>query len=275
MGPAINTWPVLGAENDGVLLPLLLKTEICATPETVESNILSALGTEYRPFTPLLQPAHERVVSICGSAPSLEWTHEDVEGDVFACNAAHDFLLDRRIVPRYQMLWDADPVITRFFTPRKGVIYLVASRCHPDVLKRLEGFDTVVWHAAGDECLQRLLEAQNRVEPMLGGGSAAVVRAMFLAYAMGYRKMHLFGVDSSYEELTHIKKSVVEEQELNVNCLGKWFKTTPWLAMQAEDFKVIGPALRDAGTEIVVHGSGLVPTIARDFGFSTPNYLGV
>lgn len=274
LAPATNHWPVLGARNDGVLSPLVLKSEICATPAQVEENISAALALDYVRFNKFMKAPHDGVISICGSAPSLLWTYEDTEGDILACNAAHDFLIDRNVIPKYEMLWDADAVINKFFTPRKGVIYLVASRCHPDVFKRLEGFDVVVWHAGGDECLEGLLQAAKRIEPMVNGGSAAVVRGMFVAFAMGYRKMHLFGVDSSYDELTHVRKSVVEEQRLEVNCLGKWFKTTPWLAMQAEDFKIIGPALRDAGAEIVVHGTGLVPTIARDFGFSTPNYLG-
>lgn len=271
--PATN-WPVIGGKQDGVLAPLVLKSEICATPESVEFNLNQSLGGEYVSFLPMIQPEHEKTVSIVGSAPSLQWTYEDIEGDVLACNAAHDFLIDRNIEPTFEMLWDADPVITKFFTPRKGVIYLVASRCHPGVFEKLHGYDVRVWHAGGDECLERLLVNKNRMEPIINGGSAAVVRAMFLAYAMGYRKMHLFGVDSSYEGMTHFQKSVVPEEELEVVCLGQWFKTTPWLAMQAEDFKIIAPALREGGAEIIVHGTGLVPTIARENGFSTPNYLG-
>jgi len=214
------------------------------------------------------------VVSICGSAPSFVDTYVEVIGDIFACNAAQDFLVSRGITPKYEMLWDADPIITQLFTPQHGVRYLVASRCHPDVFDRLDGYDVVVWHAGGDECLERLLNERDVQEPIVNGGSAAVVRAMFVAYAMGYRDMRLFGVDcSSKNKKTHLRDSVVPENELRVFCNGVWFETTPWLAMQAEDFKIIGPALRDGGTNIVVHGEGLIPHIARELKFSTPNYF--
>lgn len=262
------TWPVMGAKSGDVLAPLSLATEICETPENIRANLVSALSSEYEPFTRRLLTKGGSAISICGSGPSLRREFYKAKGDVLACNAAHDFLVRNGMKPTYGMVWDADKVVNKFITPTDGVEYLLASRCHPEVFERFQGRNVTVWHAGGDECLPDLLDEYNKPEPIINGGSAAVVRAMFLAAAMGYLEMHIFGADSSYEgQSSHFQPSVVAEQELGVFCLGKWFKTTPWLAVQVEDFKLIAPALRDGGARIVVYGDGLLPHVARELGF--------
>jgi hypothetical protein len=266
-------WPVMGAKDgDNVLAPLSLATEICETPENVRANLVSTLSKPYNPFTKRLLTKGGSVVSICGSGPSLRREFYKTKGDVLACNAAHDFMVRNGRKPDFGMVWDADKVVNKFITPTDGVEYFLASRCHPDVFERFAGFNVTVWHAGGDECLPDLLDEYNKPEPIINGGSAAVVRGMFLAAAMGYREMHIFGADSSYEgEASHFQKSVVPEEALNVYCLGKWFKTTPWLAVQVEDFKLIGPALRDGGVKIVIYGDGLLPHVARELGLEVHN----
>lgn len=250
---------------DTPLLPVTFSQEICETPENVRKNIEATLKRGYTPFNDMLRSTK---VSIVGSGPSLKRTLKSVCGDVFACNAAHDFLVSNGIVPRYGMLWDADKVVTKFVTPRADVTYLLASRCHPDVFKQFEGFKTVVWHAGGDKHVEECIEESGRFEPFINGGSAAVTRSLFMCYAMGYSEMHLFGADSSCEEEeTHIRKSVVPEKLMDIYCHGKWFKTTAWLAVQAEDFKLLAPSLRGAGVKIVVHGDGLIPHIASALEF--------
>lgn len=252
-------------ESKGSLVPVTFSQEICETPEKIRLNIESSLKRSYTPFNDMLRSTR---VSIVGSGPSLKRTLKSIRGDVFACNAAHDFLVAHGIVPKYGMLWDADQVVTKFVTPRKDVTYLLASRCHPSVFEQFEGYKYIVWHAGGDKHIDECLEESRRYEPLINGGSAAVTRSLFMCFAMGYAEMHLFGVDSSCEqEETHVRKSVVPEKLIDIYCHDQWFKTTAWLAVQAEDFKLLAPSLRDAGVKIVVHGDGLIPHIARALEF--------
>lgn len=268
-------FPVLvhqGGSN-APLVPLRLKMELCALTEDIDANIEATMARQYKPFNSLLE-SETGTISICGSGPSLADTYKTLKGDIYACNAAHGWLLEHGVVPKFCMLWDADPVVHKFVVRHPKTIYLVGSRCHPSVFEALEGCDVRVWHAAGDKNLQDILEKHNRNEPMIGGGSAAVSRAMFVAYALGYRKMHLHGADSSYEEgYTHVRESVVKESEIKImvteNDRMKWFKTTAWLAGQCEDFKMIGPVLREMGVKIIVHGTGLLPHIAHTLQFDT------
>lgn len=258
----------------GPIVPLVLKMDVCETLENIERNLRSALGRDYVRLNEFLG-SKSGPASIVGFGPSLKDTYNDLVGDVMACNGAHDFLIEKGIVPKYAMLFDAAEVMNKFLTPHPEVTYFIASRCHPSIFEMLKGFKVVVWHVKGDEGIDELLDEYNKPEPMVHGGSAAVTRGMFLLRALGYTTLHLFGADSSYEgEFTHVKKSIVEEQEFMVYCDHKWWKTTPWLCGQVEDLKILAPEMKESGIDLVVHGTGLLPHVAHVIGLPTPNYLG-
>jgi hypothetical protein len=256
-------------EFRGEKRPLNLTYEVCETSDNIERNIRRTLESSYVPFNSLLDLPHDRTVSVVGFGPSLENTYKDLDGDIWACNGAHNWLIDRGVIPKYAMFWDASPVIAKFVKPNKDVTYLIGSRCHKSVFKLLEGYKVFVMQIGGDECLERLLEEYRIFEPVLGGGSAAVTRAMVIVTTMGYRKIKLFGADCSTEtEVTHLKKSIVNEELLTVWMDGKDYTSTAWLAGQVEDFKILAPALRKQGCELEVFGSGLLPHVARINGFA-------
>ncbi len=278
-------WPVVSKGGEELpWAPLKLKISLANTPEQVDSNIEASLKRQYIPFSSLIDK-EQGAVAIVGSGPSLKQTWKQLKrfkGDIIACNASNQFLLERGIIPKYVMIFDADILAEEFVTtPHKDITYLIASRCHPKVFEHLEGYKIVVWHAKGDLNLEKILEERNRMEPMCGGGGAAVTRTMFLAQPMGYRTLHLYGVDSSFDhdkeyegeidyseikqgqDHTHIRKSTTEEKFLPILCNGRVFHTTPWMASQAEDFKVLVPSLQQIGVKIVVHGTGLIPHLAK------------
>lgn len=231
-------------------------------------NVRATLDTEYVPFNVLLAPPHERVISICGFGPSLKETYGLLQGDVWACNGAHDWLIAHGVIPKYGMFWDAAEVIAKFVHPHPDVVYLVGSRCHRSVFKALEGYKVVVWHSVGDQGMDDMLCEYQRAEPMCGHGSAAATTAMSLCTNMGYRQIRMFGADSSYPgEHTHAKQSIVSEVPLDVWMDGRRFKSTSWLAGQVEDFQKLGPMLRDQGCNIEFYGDGLLQHCARINGF--------
>lgn len=252
----------------GSLAPVNFKTEVVETSDNIERNIRACLSRPYHPFTNVMANPYRPPCSIFGSGPSIDYTWPRATGDVIACNAAHDYLIKKGIVPRYAMLWDPVDVTEEFITPNPRVTYLLASRCHPKVFRRFRNHRVIVWHAAGDDCIQRLLEEYRKMEPMIMGGSAAAIRAMFLAVAMGYMNLNVFGMDGSFDgSSTHIRQSVVKEDEMApIFCNGKWFRTASWLAVQAEDFKKCAPYLAAVGVKMTLHGNGLIPHIASGMG---------
>ena len=260
-------------EPDAAWQPLKITSALANTVEDISGNIASALRRDYIPFNVLLG-TKKGAVAVVGSGPSLKknWPAlRGFKGDIVACNAACQFLLGKGIVPQYMMCFDADPLMLEFVTPHPDITYLIASRCPPRAFELLEGCRIVCWHAAGDERIRELLEASGRMEPMVIGGSAAVTRAMVLVLPMGYNETHLWGVDSSFEEgQTHIRKSTTAERRMAIMCNGRVFETAPWMAQQAEDFKVLIPKFKE-GHDIryIVHGDGLIPHIAMTMGLET------
>ncbi len=254
------------------LAPLNLEYDVCETHENIERNIRQTLESEYEPFIPLLDMPHERQISVVGFGPSLAKTYTQLKGEVLACNGAHNWLIDKGVIPKYGMFWDAHQVTAGFVKPHKDVTYLIASRCHRDVFKLLEGYRVYVWHTAGDKILEDLLVEYKRMEPMLSGGSAAVTRAMMVVSCMGYRNINLFGADASFDgTTTHVKESIVTEKPLEIWCNGKMFYSTSWMAGQVEEFKVLGPMMRDQGCNIELYGDGLLPYVAGLNGFTVHN----
>lgn len=251
------------------LAPLNLIYEMVDTEENIERNIRRTLESDYRPFNEWVVPVHDRPISIVGFGPSLKRTWQQLEGDVWACNGAHNWLIERGIVPKFAMFWDPVPDIAKFIKPHKDVNYMVASRCHADVFEALKGYNVFVWHALGDKCLDDLLCEYQRAEPMLPGGSAAVTRAMVIVTTMGYRTIRMFGADSSFDgEFTHVHQSIVPEEVREIWCGGRMFRSTLWLAGQVEDFKKLAPTLREQGNQIEFYSDGLMPHVARMHGFT-------
>jgi hypothetical protein len=237
--------------------------EVCATQEEAETNLGGTFTREYERFNEHLG-TRSGVLHICGAGPSLEDSYAELSGDVLACNSAIPFLLDKGVVPRYGMIWDASPLLVNFAVPNPFVTYLLASRCHESVFQRLNDCNIVVWHAGGDFDITGVLERAGIDEPMVNGGSAAVTRALYLAYALGYRELHLHGADSSYRgDRTHVQGSLVPEKRMTVCAQKQFFDTTPEWAAQVEEFKCIYPSFLQMGATIKVHGDGLLPTVAR------------
>lgn len=264
-------YPVLGVRlENGPVVPLALRMEVCATQEEAEGNISYTFQKEYERLNEHLD-TRTGLLHICGAGPSLEDSYEELSGDVLACNSALGFLLEKGITPRYAMIWDAHPLCANFAIPNPYVTYLLASRCHPSVFERLKDCNVIVWHAGGDYDVAGLLEMAGLThkceqcggphvyEPMVNGGSAAVTRALYLSQALGYREHHIHGGDSSYRgDRTHVAGSLVPEKRITVCAQRRFFDTTPEWAAQVEEFKCIHTAFKHLGAEIIVHGDGLL-----------------
>jgi len=252
---------------------LVLQPATNTSEDVITSNLAATFKRGYKPLTQA--EGYRGPISLVGAGPSLAWTYKDLVGDVMACNSAHDYLLGKGIVPQYTMLWDAHPVMANMITtPHPKVKYLVASRCHPSVFEKLKDCDVTVWHAmGGDDALGGLLAKHGRNELLVPGGTSSIMRATHLAGALGYAKeVHLFGIDSCCSGgKTHVKGSLTDQNTITLIACGKPFMVAPWMAMQAEDFKVFAPLLRANGMRLVVHGTGLIPYIATFLDIETPD----
>lgn len=250
------------------------------TNEDIARNIRSAVKRGLPSMRELMH-TKSGAVAIVGSGPSLKetWTRlKDFDGDILACNAACQFLLERGITPTYMMCFDADPLMLEFITPHKDIKHLIASRCPAEAFDMLKGCDVYIWHAGGDRYIEEILQENGLFkEPMVNGGTAAVTRSMYVAPILGYTELHIFGGDSSFADNgdTHIRKSTTDEKHIYIKYAdknnpkkGRVFLTAPWMTNQIEDFKILAPDLRENyGIRIVMHGDGYMQHVAKTMFF--------
>lgn len=240
--------------------------ELSFTPnvakDVLSSNIRSAIQRKCQWFEPRL--AHDETALIVGGGPSLETDipllrYMAQAGQIFALNGVPAYLEKANITPDFHVMLDADPACLNFVAPHIPMRRYYASQCSSEVLDAA-GSSLVCWHGGGDAMTSI---KEHTFRHIVGGGSTGATRAMVLAYGLGYRKFHLFGMDSSYEgNRGHAYEQADYANFVDVTCGDRVFKTSPQLLGQVEDFKKVVPNLISAACEVTVHGGGLLKAVA-------------
>lgn len=213
------------------------------------------------------QPERSDEVVIAGGGPSLVESLDRIPSGapILALNAAANWIIDRLSNARVaQIILDARPEMKEMVEPR-ALRHFFASQCHPSLFE-IEGTNVTVFHPN----IAGISEALGQIDKpahLIGGGSTVGLQAMVIAYVLGYRKIHLIGMDSSYrDDKGHTYQQSLNDGEriVDVTVAGKNFKAAPWMIQQAEEFQTVAAQLANMGCEIVVHGDGLLPTVARE-----------
>jgi hypothetical protein len=97
----------------------------------------------------------------------------------------------------------------------------------------------------------------------VGGGSTSGLRGISLLYMLGYRKLHLFGFDSSLRDdgLLKITGEMNQGQEIVVVADGTPFKCDGAMSCQAGEFELQTKFME--GLWLKCYGDGLIPYISR------------
>lgn len=231
-------------------------TRNCIPDEVIRHHVRLCLARDL-PELKSTEP-HDRVMVIAGSGPSL--TDIEPEGDIFALGGAHDWLIDRGIVPHGHINADPLPLVADYIkTPHPQVTYYLASHSHPFVF---EGVDNVVvWHdevnAGTDEVVREHGSPGEHI--MVTGGSTGATRAPFLGHELGYRKFVYYGVDGSGGRAA---RGLRNKPSLTVECGGRTFETPANLIHQAMELEAIIANFPE--WDIEVRGSELMAAVARE-----------
>lgn len=206
---------------------------------------------------------------IVGGGPSLKDTLTTIKlsasmgWPIFALNAASKFLTAHG-VPCWQIMIDPREGNVDYFDSQANG-YLLASQCHPRLFElageRASGFH-VAMEGIGDH-IHDLTTAT-----LIGGGITSGLTALALAFTLGYREIHLHGYDSSDAEDGNAHayaqgETRAEKKRLNAKYKGKHYRCSFAMYKQAEEFERFSRMLADLDTVIHVHGTGLLPDIAK------------
>jgi uncharacterized Rossmann fold enzyme len=243
-----------------------VETKYCVEKDIHFLHIQKAIAAGY-PAIPVARPDEFQPgpIAIVCSGPSLADTIEEIKGFkvVLTCSGAHDFLIERGIIPTYHM--ETDPrahkaIFTR--NPRTETMYLIASSCHPEVFANLKGHDVRLWHVVA----QNELHKMPRGHWMITGGCNVGLRALVMARLMGFRDIHVFGMDCSSDQTSRLFHANFHPNEPKtkghriVKVGDREFHTSDIFLECARQFFKETMLLSDARTTL--HGDGLLQALA-------------
>lgn len=247
---------------------------ICNTAKDERhANIKSAMGRDLPWLT--YKPAHDDHAVIVGGGPSARDCLAEIRMRVnggqhlVALNGSYQWLLGEGLVPDYHVIVDARSASIDFVKVASSYTrHLIASQCHPSIFERLEGISSVtVWHSAEPGVEELFEDDPGKPVHLIGGGSTVGLQALVIMHMLGYRKLHLFGYDSSFKDgQHHAYDQSLNDDDVVLDALhdGKTYKAAAWMVRQAEEFMILSPQLvADGNTVITVAGSGLLPDMAR------------
>lgn len=246
--------------------------ELTVRPNTTSDNMLANVEANAGRSLPVIDGVEEHgghAVLVGGGASLVSTLHEikwrASQGQtIFALNGCGRFLIENGVQPHFGVMLDPRAQNIMFLDggPRK---WLLASQVHPSIFDEAEtrGLKVQMWHFADSG-------KASKSGALIGGGITVGLTAMALVYTLGYRKLHLYGYDSSdadgaghaYEQ----NQSEPDMRRFTVFHGKRWFRTAPAMYAQAKAFPEWCGTLSEGGALITVHGDGLLPSIAHEIG---------
>lgn len=227
---------------------------------------LARMGENIKRAVPRLAPKPGRTdtLVVCGYGPSLRDTWYKIPDDALVCtvSGAHDFLIERGIVPRWHVEYDPRPHKCEFLKhPRNETCYCLASTCHEKMFEQLASSNVMLWHALGQDPKDdsALVAKHEHDGILLLGGSNAGSRAIMVGHVLGFRKFDLHGFDCGYlpNTIWAGPHSGDPHVAFDLECNGRKFLSSPAMVNSAEElWKMMQKTL--AGCEFTVRGNGLL-----------------
>lgn len=243
---------------------------VCNTPDEVLFQNIKANSVRDLPWLKQVDAHDGHAVIVGGGASVKDWIDEirmrqENGQTIFALNGAAKWLKENGIESDYSVIVDARLSNLVFVNYAKH--HLLASQCDPALFNFAE--NVTLWHQEYPDNMEEFnasLPERQPAHSLIGGGTTVGLSAMVIAYAIGYRAIHLYGYDSSYvdDDLHAYKQNDPQRVDCVVTVAGKTFRTTLAMAAQAELFPELSDSLIDLGCTITIRGDGLLPWTSKN-----------
>ncbi|HEX7960688.1 MAG TPA: 6-hydroxymethylpterin diphosphokinase MptE-like protein [Terriglobales bacterium] len=269
--------------------PFNLEVNQFGTAEEIQSHIRNALSLGLPEFSPALC-SHDGTFVVVGSGPSLLSTWEGLKEErakgrpICSIKGTHNFLIERGLNPDLWLTIDPRPRLDQLNLKSDQTIYLVSSRCHPEIFERLKDDKVILWHSYAEQdkadAIFEEVEQKNGKAGIfaMGGGTTSGIRCIYLAFAMGFRNFVLYGMDSSLGKdgttkrfngdksgkiveikVGSFKKDDEGNETEEYDAKSRTYLANTAMAQQAKDFQRMYEEL--PGIHIEAKGDGLIPAI--------------
>ena len=211
----------------------------------------------------------EELVILAGGASMLDYVDEikeriDGGAKCMVMNGTHDWAASQGILRHFYSMIEMRPSGAQFVAnPHPGIVYCISSACSPLVFDALKDIPSVyMMHCAGMQSRTTTLNRYyyNRIPAWVEGGSTIGLRAPMLAWWLGFRKFHFYGLDSCIIDTRHhaYPQALNDDSALEIIKVGdREFFCQGWMGDQAIGFLNF---IRDRGDlfQLQVHGDGLI-----------------
>ncbi len=199
-------------------------------------------------------------VAICGGGPSVaDHVDEIMSHDVIvACGTAHQFFIDRGIVPTYATSCDGHESAKKYYgTTFPETTYLLATNCEPVLFDMLEGRKIVTWHCLG------AVEPVECERHWISGGSTITSRTINMFMVMGFLGLDVYGYDLSFRgDKQHAYETPEDEctrfLTAKVDGSDRLFQTSIQFYREMQFVRMMYEAFWHA-FDIRIHGDGMLP----------------
>lgn len=236
-------------------------------PAIVRENILASLARGLPELQPALFP-HDGTAVVCGSGPSLPSFIEEIKQErenrrpIIAAKGAHDLLCQNGIKPDVFVSVEAKSRLENVQLKNEHTLYLLSSRCSPDLFEHLADCKVLVFHTYDDKSspMPEMVGKQ-----LIGGGTTSGLRAVTIAYILGFTKFVMYGFDSClgpdlrkrYDSAAMKKEQIVDRW-----VRGQRFLCNAAMAMQADEVQQYMKMLPNLNMEF--KGDGLLAAVWKE-----------
>jgi len=229
-------------------------------PERIEKNVRVNSAKQINWLQESEQ--HSTPVIMINGGPSINDHIEDIKNlqrkgaTVFAMNAASKWAHKHDILVDYQVMMDSSESTIQHVDP-DAKQHLFASQCNEQTVNTAKRL--TLWHLDRPGVKDWLPPAKETV--IVGGDVSAGICSLCVAYTMGYREFHVFGMDTSCKD----GKGHAYEQKLNDGQLTmemEWAGRKYIMPMSLRDqpgaFLLYTNTLKLSGCTFEVYGEGLL-----------------
>lgn len=244
--------------------PLKIVTKCIASDNELMDNIKTNAARKLPEFTPI-PIAHNGHMVLVGSGPSVADELDSIREQkykgrtIVAIKGAHDWLIENNVMPDVCIMLDPQAKITNCVKHKQknGILYLIASQCHPDVFEDLKDYPVMIWHALSMIGEQEILPDKC----LVGGGTTTGLRALNIGWSWGFRSFHLYGYDSCIRDGAKRVNGDKPGKIIEVFCGNRKFEANPAMAAQANEFQEMLKIFK--GIRVRTYGDGLIQEIMK------------
>jgi len=230
--------------------------DVVSDPAGRQSHIDSALKRNLpRVIQRKRRPGKVAVVASGPSVADYVDVLKDWDGEIWGINRAFEWMRHRGIKPTGFLGIDPEWFLVECLPSiPEDATYYIASQAHPGVFDHLKDRNVRLWFLA-DGQVKHPSDAY-----LIFGGSTCLGRAPNLAYALGYRDVHIFGGDSSYTHKQYVHGDDLPANTVSAFVGGREFRTQRNLIQQASEFveQMVEWARGSDPIAVTLYGDGLM-----------------